>query len=166
MHLLCMILGAINVAGNPGKNQGMVHRWRRPMHDSGRPVPRLVPNVPDHRVNAAPPAAAAPALPTAQPISTSLNIAPAIADTTQAKDQICASPDNRVAAAGASPASGQAVAQATPNAGGDPAAGRQVFRKCQACHSIEPGKNILGPSPAGIVGRKSGAEPGCSYSRR
>jgi nitrite reductase (NO-forming) len=39
-----------------------------------------------------------------------------------------------------------------------------VFRKCQACHSLEPGKNILGPSLAGIVGRKAGAEPGYSYS--
>jgi nitrite reductase (NO-forming) len=47
---------------------------------------------------------------------------------------------------------------------GDPVAGRQVFKKCQACHSLEPGKTILGPSLAGIVGRKSGAEPGYSYS--
>jgi nitrite reductase (NO-forming) len=39
-----------------------------------------------------------------------------------------------------------------------------VFRKCQACHSLEPGKNILGPSLAGIIGRKAGAEPGYSYS--
>ena len=47
---------------------------------------------------------------------------------------------------------------------GDAGAGRQVFKKCQACHSLEPGKTILGPSLAGIVGRKSGAEPGFSYS--
>jgi nitrite reductase (NO-forming) len=32
------------------------------------------------------------------------------------------------------------------------------------CHSLEPGKNILGPSLAGIIGRKVGAEPGYSYS--
>jgi len=32
------------------------------------------------------------------------------------------------------------------------------------CHSLEPGKNILGPSLAGIIGRKAGAEPGYSYS--
>jgi len=47
---------------------------------------------------------------------------------------------------------------------GDPVAGRQVFKKCQACHSLEPGKTILGPSLAGIVGRKSGAEPNFNYS--
>jgi len=47
---------------------------------------------------------------------------------------------------------------------GDAAAGRLVFRKCQACHSMEPGKAILGPSLAGILGRKAGSEPGYSYS--
>jgi nitrite reductase (NO-forming) len=47
---------------------------------------------------------------------------------------------------------------------GDAVAGRQVFKKCQACHSLDPGKTVLGPSLAGIVGRKSGAEPNFSYS--
>jgi len=47
---------------------------------------------------------------------------------------------------------------------GDAVAGRQVFKKCQACHSLEPGKTILGPSLAGIVGRKSAADAGFSYS--
>ena len=47
---------------------------------------------------------------------------------------------------------------------GDAVAGRQVFKKCQACHSLEPGKTILGPSLAGIVGRKSGADANFSYS--
>jgi nitrite reductase (NO-forming) len=47
---------------------------------------------------------------------------------------------------------------------GDAVAGRQVFKKCQACHSLDSGKTILGPSLAGIVGRKSGAEPDFNYS--
>jgi len=47
---------------------------------------------------------------------------------------------------------------------GDIVAGRQVFKKCQACHSLEPGKTILGPSLAGIVGRKSAADANFSYS--
>ena len=29
------------------------------------------------------------------------------------------------------------------------------MRKCQACHSLEPGKNLVGPSLASIVGRKA-----------
>jgi nitrite reductase (NO-forming) len=53
---------------------------------------------------------------------------------------------------------------AAPTAGGDAAAGRLVFRKCQACHSMEPGKTILGPSLAGIMGRKAGSDPGYNYS--
>jgi nitrite reductase (NO-forming) len=57
--------------------------------------------------------------------------------------------------------SGQAVARAANAAtssvnGGDPAAGRLVFRKCQACHSLEQGKNMLGPSLAGIIGPQGG----------
>jgi nitrite reductase (NO-forming) len=47
---------------------------------------------------------------------------------------------------------------------GDAAAGRLIFRKCQACHSIEPGKNMLGPSLAGINGRKAGTEANFNYS--
>ena len=47
---------------------------------------------------------------------------------------------------------------------GDAAAGRQVFRKCQACHSLEPGKNVLGPSLAGVIGRKAGSVEGYNYS--
>jgi len=56
------------------------------------------------------------------------------------------------------------AAAPAPIAGGDPAAGKLVFRKCQVCHSLEPGKNVLGPSLAGIVGRKSGEEPNYAYS--
>src|SRR5215469_4495420 len=51
-----------------------------------------------------------------------------------------------------------------PIAGGDPAPGKLVFRKCQVCHSLEPGKDVLGPSLAGIIGRKSGAAPNYAYS--
>jgi len=53
---------------------------------------------------------------------------------------------------------------ATASLQGDTVAGRQVFKKCQACHSLAPGKTILGPSLAGIIGRKSGAEPDFNYS--
>jgi nitrite reductase (NO-forming) len=64
------------------------------------------------------------------------------------------------------PAKGQQDGVGANAAGlqGDAVAGRQVFKKCQACHSLEPGKTILGPSLAGIVGRKSGAESNFNYS--
>ena len=48
--------------------------------------------------------------------------------------------------------------------GGDVVAGRQVFRKCQVCHSLEPGKTLIGPSLAGVIGRKAGSLPGYDYS--
>ena len=31
------------------------------------------------------------------------------------------------------------------------AAGREVFRICPACHSLDPGHNLIGPSLAGLI---------------
>ena len=60
--------------------------------------------------------------------------------------------------------SGQAPAQKAAPVSGDVASGKLVFRKCQACHSLEPGKNGLGPSLSGIVGKKAGSVANYSYS--
>ncbi|MGC1696990.1 MAG: c-type cytochrome, partial [Pseudolabrys sp.] len=73
-----------------------------------------------------------------------------------------------MAAAPAAPPA-QTVGQTTPKVvsaavSGDVAAGKLVFRKCQACHSLDAGKNGLGPSLAGIVGKKSGSAPSFNYS--
>lgn len=47
----------------------------------------------------------------------------------------------------------------------DAAAGEVVFKsQCSICHSAQPGRNMMGPSLAGIVGRKAGVEPGFHYS--
>jgi cytochrome c len=47
----------------------------------------------------------------------------------------------------------------------DEAAGEAVFKKyCQVCHTTEAGKNKIGPSLAGIVGRKAGSVPGFNYT--
>jgi cytochrome c len=43
---------------------------------------------------------------------------------------------------------------------GDPAKGREVYRACVACHSMEPGRHMTGPSLAGIWGRKAGTVEG------
>jgi nitrite reductase (NO-forming) len=69
-------------------------------------------------------------------------------------------------ASNAPPPASNAASPASDNmsATGDASAGRLVFRKCQACHSIEPGKNMLGPSLAGVIGRKAGTEAGYNYS--
>ncbi len=47
---------------------------------------------------------------------------------------------------------------------GDPEAGANVFKKCKACHAIEPGVNKVGPSLFGVVGRPVAAEEGFRYS--
>ena len=43
---------------------------------------------------------------------------------------------------------------------GDPAAGKKVFRKCQACHTVQEGKHRQGPSLYGVIGRKAGTAEG------
>jgi cytochrome c len=47
---------------------------------------------------------------------------------------------------------------------GNPVAGKAVFAQCGACHSVVPGKVVVGPSLAGVVGRKSGQAAGFAYS--
>jgi cytochrome c len=47
---------------------------------------------------------------------------------------------------------------------GDPALGKKVFAKCQACHSLDAGKNKVGPTLHGVIGRASGSEADFNYS--
>ena len=47
---------------------------------------------------------------------------------------------------------------------GDAQRGAQVFAQCKVCHSLEAGKNMLGPSLNGLLGRKAGSVPGYAYS--
>ena len=47
---------------------------------------------------------------------------------------------------------------------GDVQRGAQVFAQCKVCHSLEAGKNVLGPSLHGLIGRKAGSVPGYAYS--
>lgn len=47
----------------------------------------------------------------------------------------------------------------------DQAAGEKIFKTyCAVCHTVEAGKNKIGPSLFGVVGRKAGSAPGYSYS--
>jgi cytochrome c len=41
-------------------------------------------------------------------------------------------------------------------ADGDAKTGARIFRACAACHSLEPGRNMTGPSLAGVWNRKAG----------
>jgi cytochrome c len=47
---------------------------------------------------------------------------------------------------------------------GDADAGKRVFSKCAVCHTLVAGKNGLGPSLFGVVGRHSASVEGYNYS--
>jgi cytochrome c len=54
-----------------------------------------------------------------------------------------------------------ALALATAaQAQGDPGEGERLFRACAACHSLEPGRHMTGPSLAGVFGREAGTAEG------
>ncbi len=67
--------------------------------------------------------------------------------------------------------SGQALAMALllplsvgSAAAADIEAGKVTFKKCALCHTNEPGRNKVGPSLFGIVGRKSASLTSYNYS--
>jgi Cytochrome c2 len=64
----------------------------------------------------------------------------------------------------AEPAEEETIDVAAVLASGDPSRGAQVFRKCSACHKVEPGANGVGPHLYGVVGRDIGSVDDYSYS--
>lgn len=48
---------------------------------------------------------------------------------------------------------------ATAVAAGNPTRGAQVFRQCAACHSIQPGEHLTGPSLSNILNRPAASVP-------
>jgi cytochrome c len=53
---------------------------------------------------------------------------------------------------------------AGPGRAADVEAGKTAFKKCALCHTTEAGKNKIGPSLFGIVGRKSATVDNFNYS--
>lgn len=51
-----------------------------------------------------------------------------------------------------------------PAAAADIEAGKAEFKKCALCHTTEAGKNKVGPSLFGVLGRKSASVENYSYS--
>ena len=46
-----------------------------------------------------------------------------------------------------------------------PVNGKKVFKKCAACHSLQEGKNKIGPPLYNLLGRKAGSVEGYKYSK-
>jgi cytochrome c len=56
------------------------------------------------------------------------------------------------------------LAAAPALAEGDAAAGEKLFVKCKTCHTLEAGKNKVGPSLAGLMGRPAASVADFNYS--
>ena len=76
-----------------------------------------------------------------------------------ARDSDDPKPDSVPGTSGERP--GSAIAQASTAAAGEPPAS---FRQCAVCHATEPDRNLIGPTLAGVYGRRAGAVPGFNYS--
>lgn len=97
-------------------------------------------------------------IPRAQTTAIAFLIATLPLATGTAHAQDAETPASESTAAGRSAASGDA-------ASGD-SAGQMAFNNhCRTCHSTDAGDNRLGPSLAGVVGRKAGSVDGFAYSQ-
>lgn len=56
------------------------------------------------------------------------------------------------------------LASAPATAAGDATHGKTVFARCAACHSMDRRKKMIGPSLAGVFGRKAGSLGGYAFS--
>jgi cytochrome c len=56
------------------------------------------------------------------------------------------------------------VMAVSAQAAGDAKRGELIFNQCRPCHSLEEGKNGIGPTLHGLLDRKAGTVPGYNYS--
>jgi cytochrome c len=98
-------------------------------------------------------------------VEEAVNIAEAVENTAIANE--AAKPPVEAAAtkpAEAAPAAAPSAAAPAATTAGDAANGAKLFAQCKICHAVEPGKNGLGPTLHGVVGRKAGTLAGFSFS--
>ena len=89
------------------------------------------------------------------------------AQATVPKDIIVGEPEAGAARHGGAVAqeTGSDAVDVAQDTGSDVAAGKVTFEiYCSSCHSMTPGENGIGPSLAGVAGRKAGTSAGYAYS--
>lgn len=94
------------------------------------------------------------------------NVETAAVETAAAVSEAASDVADKTANLTAEAADGAAGAASTVLASlaGDAAAGRRVFVKCMACHTVQEGQHRVGPSLYGIIGRPAGTIEGFNYS--
>lgn len=91
-------------------------------------------------------------------------------DTTEAEGEDAASEDAEGEDAAAEEGAEEPEAEATPTptptatVAAAPAGPPASFTQCQVCHAVQPGQNGIGPSLAGVFGRRAAAVSGFSYT--
>ena len=101
--------------------------------------------------------------PTASETAAASEMPEAISSATQAASEADAASE----ATAASEAVGAPKAAATPeaaSAAATPSKPPVAFFQCASCHSVEPGRNGIGPSLHDVFGHKAGSVAGFSYS--
>ena len=83
------------------------------------------------------------------------DVAEVVEDTVEDLSDTASAADDRVSA--------EVIAQYAALTG-DASNGRRVFTQCMACHAVQEGRNMAGPSMFGIVGRPAGTVEGFRYS--
>ena len=91
-------------------------------------------------------------------------VAPSLADDGTPLERQPAAPQQTAATTGVPDSPAVAADAGAAIAAGDPAKGEKEFRRCAACHALEPGKKMVGPSLHGIFGARAAHMEGFSYS--
>ena len=79
----------------------------------------------------------------------------------------CSKPQEQESAVGNETATAETPAPVPANYAdlkGNAAAGEAAFAQCRACHSLEEGKHLIGPSLHKIIGQKAGDIPAYNFS--
>ena len=102
--------------------------------------------------------------PAQQASSEEAAIASATPDAAMQKDSIPEVAETAKPQAEAKPTAAAPAAKMVSAAATAPATPPPSFTQCKVCHSVEPGKNGVGPTLFGIVGSKAGEVAGYNFS--